>query len=147
MAIRKPTKKSTNPAASNPAGKNAMKISSSVTVLGKALLPGLSPSMTPRQPFTNAEMARLGKLADRIKAMEVKAANDKKANAKIIKEQNKKKSLRPSGPTKPVTASTIGAKNKPVVKVKPPKGGRGGGMGGAIGGGGLFGGRGLGQTK
>jgi len=134
MAVRKVTKKSTNPAASNPAGKNAMKISSSVTVLGKALLPGLSPSMTPRQPFTNAEMARLSKLADQIKAMEVKAANEKKANAQIIKKQNKQAA---SKTTLDKQAQKGRNASKPVVKVTP-RGGRGMG-GGMLGGGGMRG--------
>jgi hypothetical protein len=50
-------KKNTNPNASNPAGKTSKKISSSVTVLGKALLPGLGASKTPRASLTNAQMA------------------------------------------------------------------------------------------
>lgn len=141
MAIRKPIKKSTNPAASNPAGKNALRISPSVIVLGKSLLPGMGPARTPRQPFTNAELANLTKLAEKIKAMEVKAANDKKANAKIIKKQNKNKPTNTGrGGTKLAVA---GGGKKPVIKVTPPKGGsgmRGGGLlGGAMGGGGARG--------
>ena len=135
MAMKKTTKP-VNPAASNPAGKNAIKISSAVTVLGKALLPGLSPSMTPRQPFSNAELARLTKLANAIKAMEAKAAADKKANAKIIKKQNKTPLNVGRGPNK--SALAPGAQKKKVVEVKVKRTftGRGGGGGGMLGAGG-----------
>ena len=127
-------KKKANPNASNPAGKTSQKVSSSVKVLGKALLPGLGASRTPRASLTNAQMAELTKLANRIKTMESKAAKDKKANARIIKKQNKKPLVPGRGATKTATKETIGTKKKPVIKVTPPRGGGGMRGGGGIGG-------------
>ncbi len=138
MAVRRTTSRSdnkpSNPRASNPGGVNALRISPSVKVLGMKLLPGLSEAATPRKPFTNAELANLKALGARIKALETKAAADAKANARIIKKQDKQKPLTTGrGATKPVTASSIGAKKKPVVKVRPRGGaGGGGGIGGGL---------------
>lgn len=122
MAMKKSTP------SGNPGGKTSQKISPSVTVLGKYNTSGSS-----RKALTGTQLADARALADKIKAKEVKAANEKKANAKIIKKQNKQKPLRPSGPTKPIS-SDIFKKPKPIIKVKP----RGGGMRGGSGGG-LFG--------
>jgi hypothetical protein len=131
MAIKKSTPKPARPGG-NPGGVVRQVISPSVSVLGKQILSGLP--NPPRKSLTPAQLKEARALADRIKALEIKVANDKKANAKIIKEQNKKPLTTGRGATKPVTASSIGEKKKPVIKVRP----RGGGLrGGAIGGGGL----------
>ena len=133
MAIKKSTKPA-RPGGNTPPDTRSMKISSGVTVLG-----GINwsrPSGEIRNSFTPAQLKEAKALADRLKAMESKAAADKKANAKIIKKDNKKPLVTGRGATKPVTASTIGTKKKPVIKVKPPKGGRGMGGGGL---GGIFG--------
>jgi hypothetical protein len=140
-------KKSTPPRpAGNPGGRTSARISPSVRVLGPKL-PGFTQLKNPpRKSLTPAQLKEAESLAAKLKAREVKAANEKKANSKIVKKQNKKPLLTGRGSTKPVTALSIGAKKKPVVKVKPPKG-RPGLRGGMGGGGGLFGGRGLGGTR
>jgi hypothetical protein len=127
-------KKSTPKPSGNPGGRTSQKISPSVTILGSKLKGFDGLPNGPRKSLTPKQLAEAKALADRIKAKEVKAANEKKANAKIIKKQNKTP-LKPSGPTRPIRVEPVGTKQKPVVKVKPPKGGRG--MGGF--GGGLFG--------
>ena len=109
-------------------------VSSNVKVLG-GINWALSKTGEIRKSLTPAQRKEASALAARIKAIEIKAANEKKANAKIIKKQNAKPLVTGRGSTKPVTAASIGAKEKPVVKVKPPKGGRG--MGGMLGGGSL----------
>jgi hypothetical protein len=108
-------------------------ISSSVKVLG-GINSVLSKTGEIRKSLTPAQMKEAAALGKKIKALEIKAAADKKANAKIIKKQNKKP-LKPSGPTKPIRVVPVGTKEKPVIKVRPRSGGRG--MGGF--GGGLFG--------
>jgi hypothetical protein len=130
MAMKKSTKPP-RPGGNTPPDTRSMKVSSGVTVLG-----GINwsrPSGEIRNSFTPAQLKEAKALADRLKAMESKVAKDKKANAKIIKKQNKKPLITGRGATKPVTALTIGDKKKPVVKVKP----RGGRMGGMLGGGSL----------
>ena len=122
MAMKKSTP------SGNPGGRTSQKISSSVTVLGKK---GLGIPST-RRSLTPAQLAESKALADRIKAKEVKAANEKKANAKIIKKQNKEKPLRPSGPTKPIS-SDIFKKPKPVIKITGRSGMRAGGGSGIFG--------------
>lgn len=121
MAMKKSTP------SGNPGGKTSQKISPSVTVLGKFNTSGSS-----RKALTGTQLADARALADKLKAKEVKAANEKKANAKIIKKQNKTP-LKPSGSTKPIS-SDIFKKPKPVIKVTPPRGGglRGGGIGGGL---------------
>lgn len=125
-------KKSTPPG--NPGGRTSQKISSSVTVLGPKM-PGFTgvPS-GPRKPLTSRQMDEAKALAARLKAKEAKAAANKKANAKIIKKQNKDKPLRPD---KTKTMAEVRAKlsTKKVIKVTPR--GMGGMRGG--GGGGIFG--------
>jgi len=135
-------KKSTPPRpAGNPGGRTSVTISPSVRVLGPKL-PGFTQLKNPpRKPLTPAQLKEAESLAAKLKAKEVKAANEKKANAKIIKKQNKNKPLNTGrGGTKLAVA---GGGKKKVIKVAP-RGGRGGG---SMGGGGLFGGRGLGQTR
>lgn len=131
MAIKKSTKPA-RPGGPVPPDTKSMKISSGVKVLGGT---DWMRSMTGeiRKNLTPTQMKEATALAARIRAIESKAAKDKKANAKIIKSQNKKPLVTGRGATKPVTAASIGAKKKPVIKVKPPRGGRG--MGGMLGGG------------
>jgi hypothetical protein len=132
MAMKKSAKPA-RPGGNTPPDTRSMKISSGVTVLG-----GINwsrPSGEIRNSFTPAQLKEAKALADRLKAMESKAAKDKKANAKIIKKDNKTPLITGRGSTKPVTALSIGTKKKPVIKVT----GRGmGGMRGG-GGGGIFG--------
>jgi hypothetical protein len=135
MAMKK-TAKPIRPGQGQPGGPpnpSKMKISSGVTVLG-----GINwsrPSGEIRNSFTPAQLKEAKALADRLKAMESKVAKDKKANAKIIKKQNKKPLVTGRGATKTVTKETIGTKKKPVIKVTPRgRGMRGGG--GMLGGGG-----------
>ena len=110
----------------NPGGRTSQKISSSVTVLGKK---GLGIPST-RRSLTPAQLAESKALADRIKAKEVKAANEKKANAKIIKEQNKSASRQT---TMDKLAKKGKLSTKKVIKVTPRGGGlRGGGIGGGL---------------
>lgn len=141
MAMKKTTPPKPVRPPGNPGGRTSFQVSPSVTILGKFNTSGSS-----RKALTGTQLAEARALAEKLKAREIKAANEKKANAKIIKKQNKKPLVTGRGATKPVTASTIGAPKKPVVKVKPPKG-RPGLRGGMGGGGGLFGGRGLGGTR
>jgi hypothetical protein len=100
-------------------------ISSSVKVLG-GINWALSNTGEIRKGLTPAQMKEAAALAARIKAIEVKAANDKKVNAKIIDKQNKQ-AANNSKPVKDAATKTI----KPVIKVTPPRGGAGlrGGMG------------------
>jgi hypothetical protein len=125
-------KKSTPPV--NPGGRKSQKISSSVTVLGPKM-PGFTgvPS-GPRKALTPKQMDEAKALAAKLKAKEAKAAADKKANAKIIKKQNKNNPLRPE---KSGTKAEVRGRlsTKPVIKVTPR--GMGGMRGG--GGGGIFG--------
>jgi hypothetical protein len=126
MAMKKST-----PPSGNPGGRISYPISSSVTVRGKQIIPGLAGS--PLKALTGKQLAEAKALAAKIKAMEVKAAADKKANAKIIKKQNKKSS---TPALDKVTKAAALAKKK-VIKVTPPKGRPG--LRGFGGGGGLFG--------
>jgi len=129
-------KKSTPKPSGNPGGRTSQRISSTVTVLGKTLPGFTGVSNPPRKSLTPKQMDEARALAAKLKARETKAAADKKANAKIIKKDNKTP-LKPSGPTKPIRVVPVGTKEKPVVKVTPR---RGGGMRGGSGlGGGLFG--------
>ena len=122
-------KKTTPPEPRGRAG-TSTPISSSVKVLG-GINWALSKTGEIRKGLTPAQMKEAAKLAAKIKALESKAANEKKANAKIIKEQNKNKPLN-TGRGGSKLAITGGGK-KPVIKVKP----RGGGMRGGVGGGGM----------
>ncbi len=132
MAMKKSTPKPARPGG-NPGGVVRQVISPSVSVLGKQILSGLP--NPPRASLTPAQLKEARALADRIKALEIKVANEKKANAKIIKEQNKQKPLTTGrGATRPITTTSESKPKPPVVKVTP-RGGRGGG-------GGLLGGRG-----
>jgi hypothetical protein len=106
-------------------------ISSGVKVLG-GIDWALSKTGAIRKGLTPAQSKEAAALGAKIKALEIKAANEKKANAKIIKEQNKKPLKIGAGSTKPETS---GGGKKPVIKLTPPKGGRG--MGGMLGGGSL----------
>ena len=73
----------------NPGGRTSQKISSTVTVLGPKL-PGFTGlSNPPRASLKPKQMDEARALAARLKAKEAKAAAEKKANAKIIKSQNK----------------------------------------------------------
>lgn len=128
-------KKTTPPKPSgNPGGRTSQKISSSVTVLGPKLSGFTGLPNPPRASLKPKQMDEARALAARLKAKEAKAAADKKANAKIIKSQNKNKPLK-TGPGVSSTKSAMtGGGKKPVIKVTP-RGGRG--MGGF--GGGLFG--------
>lgn len=118
-------KKSTPPEPRGRAG-TSTPISSSVKVLG-GINWALSKTGEIRKGLTPVQMKEAAKLAAKIKAKEVKAANEKKANAKIIKKQNKKPLVTGRGPTKPISPD-IFKKPKPVIKVKPPRGGNIGGM-------------------
>ena len=127
MAMKKSTKPS-RPGGNVPPDTRSMKISSGVTVLG-----GINwsrPSGEIRNSFTPAQLKEAKALADRLKAMESKVAKDKKANAKIIKKQNKQAATAKSA-TEQQTRRIKMAK-KPVVQVKPR-----GRMGGMLGGGSL----------
>ena len=126
-------KKTTPPG--NPGGRTSQKISSSVTVLGPKMTGFTGVPSGPRKALTPKQMDEAKALAARLKAKEAKAAADKKANAKIIKKDNKTP-LKPSGPTKPIRVVPVGTKQKPVIKVTPRRG-MGGMRGG--GGGGIFG--------
>ena len=122
-------KKSTPPG--NPGGRTSQKISSSVTVLGSKM-PGFTGVPNgPRKALTPKQMDEAKALAAKLKAKEAKAAADKKANTKIIKKQNKQAASN-SAPVKKAATQ----KSRPVVKVTPRRGLRGG-MG--FGGGGLRG--------
>ncbi len=127
--MKKSTPKPARPGG-NPGGVVRQVISPSVSVLGKQILSGLP--NPPRASLTPAQLKEARALADRIKALEIKVANDRKANAKIIKEQNKQKPLTTGrGATKPITTTSEGKPKPPVVKVRPRGGGlRGGSMGG-----------------
>ena len=123
MAMKKST-----PPPGNPGGRISYPISSSVTVRGKQIVPGLAGS--PLKALTGKQLAEAKALAAKIKAKEAKAAADKKANAKIIKEQNKSASRQ-------TTMDKIAKKGqlstKKVIKVTPRGGGlRGGGIGGGL---------------
>ena len=123
-------KKSTPPG--NPGGRTSQKISSSVTVLGSKL-PGYSMLQNPpRKALTPKQMDEAKALAAKLKAKEAKAAAYKKANAKIIKEQNKSASRQ-------TTMDKIAKKGqlstKKVIKVTPRGSGLRGGMGFGSGGG------------
>jgi hypothetical protein len=140
-------KKSTPPRVpGNPGGRTSQKISPSVTVLGPKLPGFTSLPNPPRASLKPKQMDEARALADRLKAREAKAAAEKKANAKIIKKQNKDKPLRPE---KSGTKAEVRGKlsTKPVIKVTPPRGRSLRGGAGGMGGGGLFGGRGLGGTR
>jgi hypothetical protein len=133
MAIKKSTKPA-RPGGNTPPDTRSMQVSSGVTVLGsmpwKTNLPNLI-----RDPLSAAQVAELKKMIAKNEAAKKTAAQSSKKDAKIIKKQNKKPLVTGRGATKPVTAASIGAKKKPVIKVKPPRGGRG--MGGMLGGGGI----------
>lgn len=136
MAIKK-SAKSIRPGGGTPGtppDTRSLKFSSGVTVLGempwKTNLPHLQ-----RQPISEKNLKELKAMIAKINAQEAKAKADAKKNAKIIKSQNKKPLVTGRGATKPVTAASIGAKKKPVIKVIP-RGGRGMG-GGLLGGGSL----------
>lgn len=119
----------------NPGGRTSQKISPSVTILGSKIKGFDGLPSGPRKSLTPKQMDEAKALAARLKAREAKAAADKKANAKIIKKDNKTPLVTGRGSTKPVTPLSIGTKKKPVIKVT----GRGmGGMRGG-GGGGIFG--------
>ena len=109
-------------------------ISSSVKVLG-GINWALSKTGEIRKGLTPAQMKEAAALAAKIKAIEVKAANDKKANAKIIKKQNKTPLNVGRGPNK--SALAPGAQKKKVVKVKVKRTFTG--RGGSTGGGGMLG--------
>lgn len=132
-------KKSTPPKPPRPTGnaggRVSVKVSPSVTVLGSKI-PGFTQLQNPpRKSLTPAQLKEAEALAAKLKAKEVKAANEKKANAKIIKKQNKNKPLNTNrGATK---LAISGGGKKSVVKVTP-RGGRGMG-GGMLGGGGMRG--------
>jgi hypothetical protein len=144
MAMKKTTPPKPPRPGGNPGGRTSVKISPSVTVLGKTLSGFTGLSNPPRKALTPAQLKQAETLAAKIKALEVKAAADKKANAKIIKQQNKTKTTATPALDKAKKAAAL-AKKK-VVKVTPPKG-RPGLRGGGMGGGGLFGGRGIGGTR
>lgn len=133
MAMKKTTPpKPPRPGGNTPPDTRSIKFSSGVTVLGempwKTNLPHLK-----RDPLSEKNIKELKAMIAKIDAQKAKAAKDAKKNAKIIKSQNKKPLVTGRGATKPVTAASVGAKQKPVIKVKPPRGGRG--MGGMLGGG------------
>jgi hypothetical protein len=132
MAVKKLTK-SASSAGRTPPDTRSLQVSSGVTVLGsmpwKTNLPNLQ-----RDPLSAKQVAELKKMIAKAEAAKAKALKDAKKDAKIIKSQNKKPLVTGRGATKPVTVGSIGAKKKPVIKVKPPKGGRGMG-GGMLGGG------------
>jgi hypothetical protein len=133
MAVKKLTK-SASSAGRTPPDTRSLQVSSGVTVLGsmpwKTNLPHLK-----RDPLSAAQVAELKKMIAKAEAAKAKALKDAKKDAKIIKSQNKKPLVTGRGATKPVTAATLAsAKKRPVIKVKPPKGGRGMG-GGMLGGG------------
>jgi len=145
-------KKSSPKPSGNPGGRTSQKISPSVTILGSKLKGFDGLPNGPRKSLTPKQMDEARTLAAKLKARETKAAADKKANAKIIKKQNKTP-LKPSGPTKPIRVVPVGTKEKPVIKVTPPKKtpptppksrfkGRGG-----MGGGGFFGGGAIRKSK
>lgn len=117
----------------NPGGLTKFKISPSVTVLAKQLEGFTTLSGAPRKSLTPAQLKEAQALADKIKAMEAKAAADKKKNAKIIKKQDKKPLVTGRGKTKPITTTNTTGPKKPVIKITGRAGLRGGGM---IGGGG-----------
>lgn len=127
-------KKSTPPRpAGNPGGRTSVTISPSVRVLGPKL-PGFTQLKNPpRKPLTPAQLKEAESLAAKLKAKEIKAANEKKANANIIKKQNKKPLNTGKGGTK---SGIAGGGKKPVIKVTLPRGGRGGVGGMLFGGGG-----------
>jgi hypothetical protein len=115
----------------NPGGRTSQKISSTVTVLGPKL-PGFTGlSNPPRASLKPKQMDEARALAARLKAKEAKAAAEKKANAKIIKKQNKTP-LKPNS-AKATAVGLVG--KKPVIKVTPRRGGglRAGGGGGIFG--------------
>ena len=122
----------TQPTPPNP---NKMKISDALTVLGQVTgnFSGRSNTFK-RKAFTDAQLKQLKAMIAKAEAETAKAIKDAKKNAKIMKQQNKQKPLRQSGPTNPLS-SDIFKKPKPVIKVGP----RGGGVGGVGGSGGLYG--------
>ena len=115
MAIKKSTKP-VRPGRGTPGGPpnpSSAKVSSGVTVLGKIIPGSLAGN---RAPLSNATMKELKAMIAKIEADKKAVAKNSKKDAKIIKQQNKPKSVR-GGSSKP----------KPVIQVKPPRGGRGGG--------------------
>ena len=133
MAMKKTLPKPPSPAG-NPGGKTSVSVSPSVKVLG-GVIPGFTQLKNPpRKPLTPAQLKEAEKLAAKIKAFEVKVANERKANAKIIKEQNKTKTS--ATPALDALKKKAALAKKKVIKVTPP---RVGGLRG--GGGGMFGNR------
>jgi hypothetical protein len=135
MAVKKLTK-SASSAGRTPPDTRSLQVSSGVTVLGsmpwKTNLPNLK-----RDPLSAKQVAELKKMIAKAEADKKAVAKSSKKDAKIVKKMNKKPLVTGRGATKPVTAATLAsAKKRPVIKVKPPKGGRG--MGGGLGGG-IFG--------
>lgn len=135
MAMKKST-----PGSGNAGGRTRVTISPSVAVLG-AKLPGFASLPNgPRKSLTPAQLKEANALAAKLKAREVKAANEKKANAKIIKKQNKSAASKTSLDKQ---AQRGRSASKPVIKVTPPKKriytGRGRGVSGmgGLGGGGM----------
>lgn len=116
-------KKSTKPArpgGSTPPDTRSMKVSSGVTVLGPKPF-GVNSPILQRKPLTDAQIKELKAMITKAETAKAKAAAEKKINAKIIKKQNKPKSVK-GGSSKP----------KPVIQVKPR-----GRIGGMLGGGSL----------
>ena len=135
MAMKKSTKPA-RPGGNTPPDTRSLQVSSGVTVLGsmpwKTNLPNLR-----RDPLSAKQVTELKKMIAKAEADKKAVAKSSKKDAKIVKKMNKKPLVTGRGATKPVTAATLAsAKKRPVIKVKPPKGGRG--MGGGLGGG-IFG--------
>jgi hypothetical protein len=128
MAMKKTTPpKPPRPGGNTPPDTRSMKFSSGVTVIGsmpwKTNLPHLK-----RDPLPEKTIKELKAMLAKIDAQKAKAAKDAKKNAKIIKKQNKKPLVTGRGPTKPITTTNTTGPKKPVIKVKPPRGGNIGGM-------------------
>jgi hypothetical protein len=134
MAMKKSTKPA-RPGGNTPPDTRSMKVSPGVTVLGPKPF-GINSPILQRKPLTDKQLADLKKIIAKNEADKKAVAKSSKKDAKIVKSQNKKPLITGRGATKPVTALTIGDKKKPVIKVNPPKGGRGMGGGGI---GGIFG--------
>jgi hypothetical protein len=136
MAMKKSTKPA-RPGGGTPPDTRSLQVSSGVTVLGsmpwKTNLPHLK-----RDPLSAKQVAELKKMIAKAEADKKAVAKSSKKDAKIVKKMNKKPLVTGRGATKPVTVGSIGAKKKPVIKVKPPKGGRSS-RGGMRGGGGIGG--------